>query len=302
MSAAILGMALWSFTEDYWTVETGMLSWAEVLAEHFKSLGGELRLNHKVDRILTRNGRAVGVNVLGEDVAADYVISASDYKKTFLDLLDDQALVPRDMREKIETAAVSEGIFTVYLGLNLPQERLRDYLGVPHVYYSPEGLERNIYDAGDADYFEKSGMTLYSPSLLNEGLSPENKSSLMLQTMAPHRWMNNWGGGDREVYRELKNKVNKQMIAKAAALIPDIETWIEFEDAATPLTYERYTFNSDGATSAWSWNPGKKFFDRGMGPQIKTPVGDLFIGSCWAFQIGGVPGAISAALACAKVV
>jgi hypothetical protein len=31
-----------------------------------------------------------------------------------------------------------------------------------------------------------------------------------------------------------------------------------------------------------------------------APVRNLLIGSCWATQIGGIPGALNAALACAK--
>ncbi|WP_041700816.1 hypothetical protein [Clostridium kluyveri] len=42
----------------------------------------------------------------------------------------------------------------------------------------------------------------------------------------------------------------------------------------------------------------------GVGTQrrssIKTPVKNLYIGSCWAMQIGGVPGALVAAYQCAK--
>jgi phytoene dehydrogenase-like protein len=33
---------------------------------------------------------------------------------------------------------------------------------------------------------------------------------------------------------------------------------------------------------------------------IETPVKNLYIGSCWAMQIGGVPGALAAAYQCAK--
>jgi phytoene dehydrogenase-like protein len=137
---------------------------------------------------------------------------------------------------------------------------------------------------------------------MNAELASEGKSSLMIQAMTPHLWMNNWGGGDRETYRALKEKAKNALIDKAATLIPNIRDYIELEDAATPLTYERYTANTDGATSAWSWNPNKKFYDRGMMTQIKTPVKNLFIGSCWAVQIGGVPGAIGAAQACAKAI
>ena len=302
MSAAILGMAIWSFMDDYWTVKTGMLSWAEVLVDNFKSLGGELRLKSKVDQIITKDGTAVGIRCKGEDFPADYVISASDYKKTFLNLLDDKSLVPQETQGKIEKAAVSEGFFTVYLGLDLPREKMKEYLKIPHVYCYDDNPNKDIYNADDKSYFEKCFIMLYSPSLMNADLAPEGKSSLMIHTMTPHKWMNNWGGGDWETYKSLKEKVKNALIDKTASLIPNIRDYIEFEDAATPLTYERYTANTDGATSAWSWNPNKKFYDKGMMTQIKTPVKNLYIGSCWAVQIGGVPGAIGAAQACAKAI
>jgi phytoene dehydrogenase-like protein len=83
-------------------------------------------------------------------------------------------------------------------------------------------------------------------------------------------------------------------------VIPGLAGRIEFSDLATPLTYERYTGNTDGATSAWSWNPKNKFYKNAIGIHIDTPVKNLLIGSCWANQIGGVPSAIGAARKCAK--
>ena len=277
MSAAILGMAYWSFLDDYWTVGTGMQSWADTLADNFKSLGGELRLKSKVDQIITKNRAAIGVKCKDEVFPADFVISASDYKKTFLELLDDKTLISPELLNKIEKAAVSEGFFTVYLGLDIPQEKMKQYLKIPHVAYAEDNLEFDIYNPDDQDYFEKAVLTFYSPSLMNPKLAPEKKSSLMVQAMCPHHWMNNWGGGNRESYMHLKEKAKKALIKRAAAVIPNISGYIEFEDAATPCTYERYTHNSDGASSAWSWNPRKKFYDRGMMTQIKTPVRDRFI-------------------------
>ena len=90
------------------------------------------------------------------------------------------------------------------------------------------------------------------------------------------------------------------MIKKAAAVIPGLQNVIEFQDAATPLTYERYTQNTGGATSAWSWNPNNKFYKHVFKTNIETPVKNLLIGSCWATQIGGVPSAVGAAYQCAK--
>jgi phytoene dehydrogenase-like protein len=112
--------------------------------------------------------------------------------------------------------------------------------------------------------------------------------------------MQNWGGENRKRYQELKDKVKRTLIEKVSAVIPDLVNRIEFEDAATPLTYERFTHNTDGASSAWSWNPKKRFHTQPMGAVVDTPVKNLLIGSCWATQIGGIPGAIEAAYQCVK--
>jgi len=42
------------------------------------------------------------------------------------------------------------------------------------------------------------------------------------------------------------------------------------------------------------------FYEKFMRTHIKTPVRNLYIGSCWANQIGGIPGAISAARKCVE--
>jgi phytoene dehydrogenase-like protein len=301
MSAALIGPAFVSFFDDYWTVRAGMQSWANALAENFRSLGGELKLSSPVDKIVTKDGAAVGVESRGEFHPADWVISAADYKKTFLEWLDNKTLLPDALREKIAKAGVSEGIVTAYLGLNMPPAELGKWLKAPHVSYHENLAKPDIRLSGnDPDFFRKGGIGLYSPSLHDPKLAPEGKSGLMIQAMAPYRWMDNWGGADKLKYRELKEKVKEELIAKASAVIPNLASFIEFSDLATPRTYERYTGNTDGATSAWSWNPKNKFYKSIMSVRIDTPVRNLLIGSCWSCQIGGVPSAIGAARKCAK--
>jgi phytoene dehydrogenase-like protein len=171
----------------------------------------------------------------------------------------------------------------------------------PGVFCSTFSHDIDPGDPSDEQLFTKTGVSLHSPSLINPALAPEGKSSLMLMTMAPAGWQNRWGGGDRDRYRALKEAAKDALIAKAEAVVPGLRGRIEFEDAATPLTYERYTGNTDGATSAWSWDPRKRFYDSTFGgPAVKTPVRNLLIASCWATQIGGIPGAIAAAYAAVR--
>lgn len=302
MTAYLLGGFLAGVFHDYWTVKGGMQSWADTLAESFKRYGGTLKLGAPVDKIITRDGAAAGVACQGQEYTADTVIAACDYKKTLLQMLDDKSLVPAALREKIVQAAVSEGVFTVYLGLDMSNAALRENMVLPDVLYLNANPDYDIYDANDAAFFRKTPLTIYSPSLVNPGHAPEGKASLMLQTFVPSKWMGNWGGGDRTVYERLKETAREEMIAQAAAIIPGVADKIVYKDAATPLTYERFTSNTDGATSAWSWNPHRKFYDQTMSVNVTTPVKNLYIGSCWAMQIGGIPGALAAAYQCAQKV
>jgi phytoene dehydrogenase-like protein len=300
MAAMFLGAGLSGIFADYWTVKGGMQSWADVLAANFKKLGGDLKLDSYIDKIVTKNGTAVGVSCQDTVYNADYIISAGDYKQTLLRLIDDQRLIPETLKGRIEGAAVSEGFFTVYLGLNLSNQELGNYMKVPHLFALDHQPGCDIYNSGDGEFFSKTSVSLYSPSMVNPEHAPAGKSSLMLQTAVPYRWMNNWGGGDREAYRQLKEKAMTALIDSASRRIPGLREGIDYQDAATPLTYERFTHNTDGASSAWSWNPKKKFHQNAMSVNIETPVRRLYIGSCWAMQFGGVPGALAAAYQCAK--
>lgn len=300
MPALFVGGAISGMFSDYWTVKSGMQSWADILAENFRKLGGNLKLSSYVDKIITKNGAAIGVSCMNTVYDADYVISAGDYKKTLLKLLDDKSLIPQAIQDDIGEAAVSEGFFTIYLGLNMSGEELGKYMKTPHVFTFNDKPGYDIYNSKDGEFFTKTSVSLYSPSMVNPKHAPQGKSSLMLQTTVPYHWMNNWGGEDKEAYRQLKEKAMAAMIGSASRLIPGLKECIEYKDAATPLTYERFTHNTDGASSAWSWNPKKKFYKNTMSVNIETPVKNLYIGSCWAMQIGGVPGALAAAYQCVK--
>jgi phytoene dehydrogenase-like protein len=300
MAASFVGGMMVTLFDDYWTVYDGMQSWANVLADNLKMLGGELILNSRVDKILTKDGTAVGVSSKNVDYDADYVIAACDYKKTFLKLLDNVSLVPPEQRQKIEAASVSEGTFTVYLGLRISNDELKAHMKIPHVTYCDYKPVSETPDTDDRDFFQNASFGLYSPSMMNPKLAPQGKSSLMIQAICPTGWMQNWGAGSKEKYNQLKASVKDTLINRAETVVPNLSNLIEFEDAATPLTYERYTHNTNGASSAWSWNPHRKFFKNTMSVNVETPVQNLYIGSCWAMQIGGVPGALMAAYQCSK--
>jgi phytoene dehydrogenase-like protein len=71
-----------------WTVEGGIHKIPERLAEHARSLGVTFRMGQRVSRIV-RNGRQIlGVEVDGERIVADAVVSGAAGVGTYVELLD----------------------------------------------------------------------------------------------------------------------------------------------------------------------------------------------------------------------
>ena len=89
MSMLNLGI-MWNAmsVEGIWFPSCGIHGILERLAGAFTAAGGELRLSAGADEILVQGGRARGVRLAsGEEIAARWVISNADYKKTFLELV-----------------------------------------------------------------------------------------------------------------------------------------------------------------------------------------------------------------------
>ncbi|OHD11802.1 MAG: hypothetical protein A2086_03060 [Spirochaetes bacterium GWD1_27_9] len=305
MSASMIGPYFWGPLNDYWTVKGGMQSWCNALAEKFTESGGDIKLKSPVDKILTKNNKVTGVTSLGNTYEADYIISACDYKKTFQKLLDSEA-VPLSLLNKLEHSSVSEGWVVVYLGLSISGSELKKIMKSTHAHCydlsSDADSKTDDEKTQDITFFDHCRIELYSPSLENPELAPQGKSSLMIMAISPYRWMSNWGNGDKSEYKKLKEIMCESLINRARIIIPNLYDLIEFKDAATPLTFERYTGNSDGATCCWSWNPHKKFYKNIWSSKVKTPIKNLLIGSAWSSQVGGTAFAVKAGKLCAKII
>lgn len=75
--------------------------------------------------------------------------------------------------------------------------------------------------------------------------------------------------------------------ARAAATTPGSAGPTIVRDAATPVTYERYTGNRCGSSVGWSWNPAHA---PAVPPKGMVP-GLVFVGH-WSFRLGGIPSAL----------
>ena len=296
MSAMMTAGVWYSFMDDYWYPIGGMQKFNNLFTELIGENGGTIILRTRVDQIVVENGLATGVRLAdGREVKSESVVSNIDWKQTFTRLID-RCHLEEAFITQIEKASVSETMFCVYLGTDFDKNSFQGL--VHHNIYLPSYSRLfSEKDANDPNFFRDCGIEISLPSLIDDSRAPQDRSVVTLTTFAPYDYLGKWktkDGKRMEAYRELKREVADQLIATAEGVIPGLSQHIVVRDIATPLTYERYTLNSEGASVGWSYDPAHIFttkYNSSVG-SLKTPIGNLFTCGHWCFSPGSVPTAM----------
>jgi phytoene dehydrogenase-like protein len=214
----------------------GSLEFARAIEKRYLDLGGEIYYEGQVDKILTENGRAVGVRLYNDAVyTGDYVISAGDGRSTIFDLLGGE-YANRSIRRMYDGHLPTHQMVQISLGVD------RDLSNEPH--WVTHLLDKPLQLAGEDRYEIGVQHYCFDPSL-----APPGKSvvELIIRTHYAY-WQRIYG---RRLYDSEQRQVTDIILEHLDAIHPGISEHIEFKDEATPLSYERYTGNWMGATTGW---------------------------------------------------
>ncbi len=293
-TSAFFGLGYFRMFLDYHYPRGGIGTIPRVLAEAVREWGGEILLNTRVEQILLRRGQASGVRLSsGEEVAAGHVVAAGDLRHALTELLP-QGTLPARFTRRLLQARVSHSVVNVFLGIDLPVERL-GLNGCPHVFFSPD-----IDGIGDSDrrarpdYFRHVPLEISVPCLHQPDLAPPGKTGLIASAMTSWEYD---GGWERTpvAYAALKERCTRDVLASLEQLIPGLTARIVFSATATPRTIARLTSNAEGAIMGWSYDRSRTLA-RGSFLQIRssvqTPVPRLLVAGHWAFSPGGSPTAV----------
>lgn len=292
-SPAAFALIFHYFVMDYYLPKGGFQVMSDVLADFITERGGEIRYRTMVEEIVLERGRASGVRLRGGDVVrAPYIISNSDARRTFLQMLPPEATT-EPFKLKLRDTPVSDSVVTVFLGVDIPAEDIPTQ-GCSHVYYMSDYKGVDIARSfSDEDYYHRAPVEICIPSLHDPALAPPGKSAVILQALTFMGYGGNWGtenGKRGEAYQRIKEKVANQLIDNAEKVIPGLREKIEVKFAATPVTNERYTLNSEGATAGWTYDPSRAFNSGMKGIWgYRTPVKHLFLVGHWTMSPGGAP-------------
>jgi len=260
--------------------------------------GGTILLNTGVEKILVKNGSAVGVRTAdGKEFTSKVVVSNADPFETFLRLVGEPN-TPSEYTDRWRDYSVSLSSFQVFLGL---KDDLVKKTGIP----DSEIFLESSYDteAGYADALagnvERGGFVVTLYDNITGGYSPGGKNTVNLLTLQGYgpweQYEKDYRAGRKARYREAKERMGDTLIARAERLLPGLAAAIEVKEIGTPLTNVRYTGHHRGAIYGWDQTVNNSGSTR-VGHE--TPIKNLYLVGAWSRPGHGYGAVIPSGLEC----
>ena len=279
--AVLLTIAFVEMTFGAWHVKGGIGTLAEALAERCVELGVKIHLNSPVNKVVVENGRATGVQLSGQIVLADYVISNADSEITFNKLIDRDEKRARFERMKLKRSVKSFSGFSLLIGLNNSKVSGDIPLLSHHNVFFPDNYERE-FDQLFTDNSALTDPTIYICAPKDSSMvDGDGKESWFVLVNAPlHDPVNGFD------WNENASGYADQIIARLDQLGLRVSERMEVCEIRTPADLERDAFAPGGSIYGRSSNGPLSAFLRAKN---KSKIENLYSVGGSAHPGGGLP-------------
>lgn len=271
----------------------GMGALSGALANAAKSLGVEIKTNSPVERILSENGSAFGVELNnGDQYSAKTIVSSTNINTTFLKLIDpyylDQEFVKhlKNIKYRGTTARVHFVLEALpnFQGINGNAQNLL----CGHIQISPTMtyLQKAFDPTKYGRYSENHYLDIFIPTLTDSSLSSDDAHlmSVTVKYIPYHLREGDWESLRDDLARQVINKINEYA--------PGFEALIRHQKVITPLELEQNYDLPEG-----SYTHGEMSLDQfmwmrpipGYG-QYHSPIRNLYLCGASTHPGGGVTG------------
>lgn len=228
-------------TKPYYLTGTSMMM-NQAIMEAVQKMGGTVRLNCGVKRIVLENGKAVGViDEFGEEYRAKKIISNISPLATYGNLLLPEE-IPDAAREYLKPYTVGISAITCFIGLDCSPEEIGFTTSFTLNYESLDANEdfKDAYKLlPENDPLVATCYTVDDPSV-----SPAGTSVITAGTL---KYGEPWEKLPPEQYYEMKYEAGRRIVARLEKMYPGFTEHIEEMEIATPLTHMRYLGHPGGA-------------------------------------------------------
>lgn len=250
------------------TFQGGTDKLVHMMAAELKKNGVTICTQAKVDTILIEKGKVCGVHVNGRNIRCKSVVSNSGitntiYKLTGRDYFSD------DYLEKVDKVRVNNSSCQVYIGIKkeTPIPDVGDLL------FTSRAEHFNSEELLDLHTQSKT-FSLYYPKT-----RPGHDRYTIVASMNSR--YQDWLAMDENTYKTEKDNLIQRTIIDLDRYLPGVKEKIDWLEAATPKTFNRYTLHTRGTSF------GTKFEGLDISRTIFKQVGGLFhVGSVGIIMSG----------------
>jgi phytoene dehydrogenase-like protein len=256
----------------------GSLPMSEALEKRYISLGGTLNYKTRVEKILTKDDKAVGIKLAdGTEYFSRYVISAADGYSTIFKMLDGK-YIDENIRTMYDKWIPFPSLIMVGLGVN------RKFDEIPQSVSGFSFQLQNPLTIADK-MRERLSVHLYHH---DPSLAPEGCTSLTVMLDSDYDfWKELYE--DKKVYKQKKDEIAGQIIELLELRFPGISKHVEMVDVATPMTFERYTGNWKGSFEGWLITPENSNVMMKPLSQKLPGLNNFYMCGQWVEPGGGLP-------------
>ena len=242
------------------------------VVDRYEKLGGKIHYKSRVTKIRTENGRATGIRLeSGEEIRADYILSAADGHTTIYDWLDGKYTNNR-INRLYRTMEPFPPLFYVSLGVNA------DYSTAP---FTMTVMLKNPVRIGPDEIHTMS----FRNHFFDKILTPPGKSIFLVMNETRYDSWETLYQNPAE-YEAEKKRAASSVIEGLAEVFPDLPGQIEVTDVATPMTFVRYSGNWRGSYEGWLLTSKTM---RIQLPQKLPGLSNFYMAGHWISPGGGLP-------------
>jgi len=241
------------------------------IADRYKELGGDLKLNLKVTDLIISGNKVKGVILAdGSECNADFIVWAGDGHTLIFDILKGKH-ISEPLKNMYENWTPVKPVLHVMMGIN------RDFSEEPHKLLFE--LDKSETVAGQEIRWLSFLHHSYDPSM-----APPGKSSVEVWFDTDYDYWERLAA-DKEKYETEKRRIADFTIAHLAKRFPGFDSQVEVVDVPTPVTYKRYTGNWKASPDGWAITNSNLF---SMEPVRTLPgLEGLFMAGQWTAPYTG---------------
>jgi phytoene dehydrogenase-like protein len=219
--------------------------------------GADIRTHCLAERIIVENRKVTGVVVNGKRIGARTVVSNSNVKATVQKLVGEEHFDPM-FAEENRKVRLNNSSCQVYIGIRKGET----------VDYAGDLLFTSVADKLDSQMLRSRNITSRTFSFYYPDTRPgSDMYAIVASTNANY---DDWATLSPEEYRASKKDLIESTLTVLEKYVPGVRDKMDYVEAATPKTFERYTLHPSGTSF------GTKFEGLKISMGLPAQVGGLF--------------------------